>query len=840
MPCPQDKVAEVLGIPPIWPGVSSHQLSESAARQKTKSASHTDLAETLKDGRMRQSDYLRGAAGDARHQLLSTMIDYAYDASDHYKRRYDAATGYQAAVYSMKHQLTAIHDAALKDYNANGANNKALIQVITTYQGEVDQVAAQGLEDAAAVSTPQPPPKPPTSHGGIQCYDNKTHPDQQGNGNNPTTTPVKGGSSTDQGIGSSSQADPGTTGNNGIGSNSQADPGATGIGSSSQADPGATGNNGIGSNSQADPGATGLGNNGIDSSSQADPVQPGGLAGLPGAGGAQSGGGRPGSSGSSKAPSMPSMPSMPGGGSGGMPSMGGLPGGGDGGLSSAGSGLGSAGSGLSGAGGLPGGDGGLGSVASSGGAVQPAATAFPGTSQFSQALGGSGLGSSGALPPAAPLTPLASQSVPMSAQPMPPVASAPAPTSAASAADPGSFDGGGSMMPPVGGMAGGGGPTGGVLPPYNPAGAGGQVPSVPTSAASAGVASGAGAAAATGGGGQGPGGSAAPVVASSSGGVAAGMLPQEDVNPDLVDARRLLEGLVRGTEASGDDLVLTWAVSVLQTASGPRTVVASSMGGGEYVPAGVFLPTGVRVAVRDFDLPMGWAAQFMGWPTPVDVVLAHAEAATERIAGVRISAIATSDPYCAKPPGVTDFVAVSGRDILRGSGPTPVLDGWHQHRLAGVEPTLAQRIAGLDRGPSAVGTLAAQISAQVVRAAEEQSLVNSADVDVLVKIGDGRPVDWAAHFRGVLDRDNHAVWLPDAAARAIDLDDAPASVATRDRYQRFYRMGRLVELVRCWRHQPVSVADIAYCAVLAGFGPQVAAVVTHWEASMRPGAGSPA
>ena len=39
----------------------------------------------------------------------------------------------------------------------------------------------------------------------------------------------------------------------------------------------------------------------------------------------------------------------------------------------------------------------------------------------------------------------------------------------------------------------------------------------------------------------------------------------------------------------------------------------------------------------------------------------------------------------------------------------------------------------------------------------------------------------------------------------------------------------IAEMVTCWEHQPVSILDIAYCGVAAGFGEVIATVVTELE-----------
>ncbi|HRD14624.1 MAG TPA: hypothetical protein PLI79_22485, partial [Mycobacterium sp.] len=339
-------------------------------------------------------------------------------------------------------------------------------------------------------------------------------------------------------------------------------------------------------------------------------------------------------------------------------------------------------------------------------------------------------------------------------------------------------------------------------------------------------------------GGQQPAPGAAPMVAATSGGTTAGMLPERDSNPDLAVAKRVLTGLIVGTAAAPDPVVLDWAVSVLNTSMGKQVVIASSMGGGGYVPATVALPADARLAVADRALPMGWAALFTGWPSPVDIVVAHSEKVAERLAGVSISAIAATNSGQAaayRPAGVADYLTVSLADVLRSGGAAPVFGGGYQHRMVSIDPDLAQRVTMVDRGGDATIQLASQLTAAVVRAAQEEALhtgsalVAAADIDLLSALGNGVVIDWAEHYQQVSQRENNAMFYPSIKAAPRDLDDSQTSINSRAVYQHYYRMGRLVELVRCWQHSPPSVLDIAYCAVAAGFGATVASVTAAWE-----------
>jgi len=141
----------------------------------------------------------------------------------------------------------------------------------------------------------------------------------------------------------------------------------------------------------------------------------------------------------------------------------------------------------------------------------------------------------------------------------------------------------------------------------------------------------------------------------------------------------------------------------------------------------------------------------------------------------------------------------------------------------------------VDRGGDATIQLASQLTAAVVRAAQEEALhtgtalVAAADIDLLSALGNGAVIDWAEHYQQVSQRENNAMFYPSIKASPRDLDDSQTSINSRAVYQHYYRMGRLVELVRCWRYSPPSVLDIAYCATTAGFGATVASVTAAWE-----------
>ncbi|MDQ1322250.1 MAG: hypothetical protein QG655_3495 [Actinomycetota bacterium] len=788
VPQPTGPAAQLL-IAAAWPGMSESALADLAGEQQALANAANAYGDQVMRDLTQQRELLKGAAGDAHQALMGKLRDHAYAAADHFDTKAAAAQSYKAVVYGLKMRLSQIADAAEHDWNNNPPAARPL--VIAAYAPEVASAVADALGDFH--TTPAPSPTPPSPITGTP-----TAPGNETPKNDPTIQAVdnktQGGKYTEN----TATSDTTTTTTDESQSGKYTENTATSDTTTTTTDESQSGKY--------------TGNTATPATS------PSALAGV------------------SQMPvtSMPSSPSMPSSSS--VPSMPSSP------LSSAG-GLAKAGNPLSG-----------GSVAGSPVSGGPSMPSAPSATTSAQGMGGgsplvnatqsfqsglaSGLGSPGAVPPPGSgraVEPVMGQ--PVAAQPAGAQAGVPQPASAPSVASPGpaaaaAYPGGGA------GHAGAGMGSGGALAPFVPPG--GAQPAPPPAATAAAAASPAVAASSSSAqpGGQQPAPGGAPMVAATSGATTAGMLPERDPNPDLAVARRVLTGLILGAAAAPDPVVVDWAVSVLNTSMGKQVVIASSMGGGGYVPATVALPADARLAVVDRALPMGWAAVFCGWPSPVDILVAHSEKVAERLAGVSISAIAATNSGQAsayRPPGVADYLTVSLADVLKAGGVAPVFGGGYRHRMTGVDPDLAQRVAMVDRGGDATIQLASQMTAAVVRAAQEESLhtgtalVAADDIDLLSALGGGAAIDWAEHYHQVSQRENNAMFYPAIKAAPRDLDESQTSINSRAVYQHYYRMGRLVELVRCWQHTPPSVLDIAYCGTAAGFGASVAAVTAAWE-----------
>lgn len=177
------------------------------------------------------------------------------------------------------------------------------------------------------------------------------------------------------------------------------------------------------------------------------------------------------------------------------------------------------------------------------------------------------------------------------------------------------------------------------------------------------------------------------------------------------------------------------------------------------------------------------------------------------------------------------------RSILHSPGSAPVRDGAHQHRLATIDPALAQQIASVGTGPASI-SVAAVITRSVVESAVATAgavgpdgpvrgadgpihVAEAADLAFLNQLSQGAAVDWDSYDAEVAQRHDSNATSPHMNG-PLDLDSSADSLRQRLLYMAFYRTALIAELIRFWR-QPASpaLADIVYCAVAAGFKPVV-------------------
>lgn len=778
--------ASSLTVLPYWPSISETDLQALADDRRAMAESVSGYAGTVHKEMTNGASLLEGQGGEARIALMRKMVDHADGGADYFKSTATAADSFRAVVSGLKTDLSRVADAAAEAWDTaqSSGGTSAAVSAMAPFNAEAATLYSTALGDIAATPAVLPIPEAPVGETPDSPRNDTAEPASNTDQKETDEKPVPDAPGED-----SAAKDASAVGNDGgdvkqLGT--EPDGSVTDLRETSGGVPVPPAGTGAGLPSTGMP-ATGLPMGGTSGGSAG--------GGLPSAGSAM-GGLRP--------PQMPAGLSNP--------------------LGSGGKSLTDAFTSPASSAGTP-----LESLGS-GGSLTSAA------SSFNSGLA-SGIGSSGAVSP--PLEKFVAQhpgTAPGVAQPAGPVqppvvASGGGPASAGAAP----MVGGGGGMPMMAHPPAGGGAGGGPLAPFVPPGGGaaasptGVGPTAPASAASAPAAAGP----------SGQQGGAAPVMAGSSGAATAASLPEPDVSADLLLARQVLDGLVRGTDAAWntvDSGFVNWAVAVVRTQLGAQLVIASSAGGGVYVPASVFVPTTARLAPIDPALPWSWASGFLGWRRPADLLTAHADALTDRVSGVVRSALVTTAEG-PRPAGWQDFETVTLRSILHSPGSVPVLDGEHQHRLATIDPALAQQIAAVGTGPEAI-PVAAVITRGVVEAAVATAaavgpdgpvrgadgpihVAESADLAFLNELSQGTPVDWDSHDSEVAQRHDGNATSPHMNG-PLDLDDSKASLDQRLLYMAFYRTALIAELIRFWR-QPTSpaLADIVYCAVAAGFKPVV-------------------
>ena len=781
-----------MAIGEFWPTISENDIQSVADEHRAAESRFSSYGDTLKRKMSTSPDLLQGQSGIARVERLTEMRNHAYDVADHLGSKAVTAESYRSTVVGLKMDLTRIGDAAQTAWET--ARQTKTTFLVAPFKAEAATAFSTALGDIAAAPPPLPMPGKEDAPGtGTQAEpaSNEAEKDAQREG---SSEEVAGEGASDP-VGN---AEDGTTSPDRVNDQGTPEEVVNGPGE-------------LGATDAADA---------LNGQRPVDAVQQPGVAPV------------------TSPVTQPTMPTMS------SPQVGNVG-------SGVGSGMGGIRppqmpSGLSALSGSPLKDAATAPASSMSEALSSnplssnPLTSSPLSSAASSFQSGlaSGMGASGAVPatPSPALEKFAAQhpSVTPVAAPGQQAPVVPAQGAGAAAAPSAStpVGGGGGAVPPAASGGGGG------LAPYVPPGGGGgpgPPPSAGTMPASAQPAAPAGATPQHGGGGAG-----APLVAGSGGAGAGAALTDSEPSADLLLARRILDGLVRGTEVREDLLnggFVQWAVSVVQLPSGPSVSIASSMGGGAYVPPGVFIPNSAHLAVFDELLPLNWATRFMGVEQPTSLLAAHAETLSEHVAGARRSALVTTELGIPRPVGWPDFESIRAVDILHSPGEAPSVGGGYVHRLMTVDrPAWAKVQTVLQQG---LGLQAAGAITEAVLAAaaqtpsplagmdgQESRLVEQYDVDhVLEPLRNRTAVDWDAHYRNVIERHNSAVLHPSMAGAVLDADDSEVSRASQQVYVHFYRAGLMVELLRCWRVQPPSLPDLVYCAKIGGFGHVVDAVL---------------
>lgn len=775
-------VAAEMAIGEFWPSISENDIQRVVDEHRAAEQRFSDYGDTLKRKRSESPNLLQGQAGDARVERLTEMMNHAYAVADHLGSKVVTAESYRSTVVGLKLSLTQIGDAAQKAWET--AQQTKTPFDVSPFKAEALVAQSTALGDIAAAPPPTPMPGEDSPRNGTQAEPasneaEKDRPREPGKGapdENQNEDAAEPSAATDE------ERTPGTGDSTAGSSDEFAGPGHQGEGTDALRSP----------------------HNGLTEQPTMSTAPRG--VGLPTTGmpNAAAGSGVGSGMGSLRPPQMPS----------GLNTL--------------------SGNSLKDAATVP---------ASS---VSEALSSNPLTnpnlssaaSSFQSGLA-SGMGASGAVsatpPPAlekfAGPNPSAAVSPGGGQVPVVPAQGASAAPAPAAPGGPAPVGGGGGGMAPA--------PGGGGLMPYVPPGGGPAPPApggatLPTSAQPA----------------QSPGASAQqsaggpPVVASSSGsGAAAGAVAASEPEPsaELVLARRILDGLVRGTEFR-DDLLnsgfVQWAVSVLELPTGQLVAIASTVGDGGYVPPGVVIPASAQLAVYDRTLPIGWAHRFVGVDAAAKLLAAHAEELA-RVGDVRPAAMVSSELAVQRPrEWVGEFEAVRVADIRLSRGEVPTAGGGYRHRLEAVAPDIwakTQRVLGEVMWRRVAEAVAQTVldAAKVVEADRppmSPPLVDPYDRrEVVDRLGAGQPVDWDAHHEHVAKR---GVLHPDTV---LDPDHSKESELARTLYAHFYRAYLIVEMLRCWRDQPVSLPDVAYCGWAAGFGHVVDGALNQALAVLEPG-----
>lgn len=243
----------------------------------------------------------------------------------------------------------------------------------------------------------------------------------------------------------------------------------------------------------------------------------------------------------------------------------------------------------------------------------------------------------------------------------------------------------------------------------------------------------------------------------------------------------------------------------------------------------------MRLAVYDPALPVDWAEQWMGCRFPSKVLADYFDRLRLTVPGLRVSAMVSEEHQSESPPDCGgDFEVIRYKDVLNLASEAPKLDGAHRHRLAVIEPVLAQRVDDLDRGGGVSLWAAATLTDVLFGEARKpddigQALVTDDEYSVLSAVNTDTANDevWTAYERALQKPDRSAAVWPQGHG-PLDHDGSDFA-RDRIRVYRHFRMGRMIELVQFWKARPPRLAEVAYCGIAAGFGPLVATTITRME-----------
>ncbi|MCX8565119.1 hypothetical protein OS122_29995 [Mycolicibacterium mucogenicum] len=259
---------------------------------------------------------------------------------------------------------------------------------------------------------------------------------------------------------------------------------------------------------------------------------------------------------------------------------------------------------------------------------------------------------------------------------------------------------------------------------------------------------------------------------------------------------------------------IDWAVGVFRSGEGSETVVMSAEGSG-YVPAGVYLPRGVRLLAADVDDE--FRRLWFGWRDPAEVMVEYAR--QRQASGWQLAAAASTGPIAQFRDFGTEYAdqCTFERSPLSADDPIPVLDDMHVHRLQLEASDLYDRLLRLVGAQQIyVDRVVIPVAGELVEAAKRFEHPDELQYAWATLTGGGEPTaeQWAL-FANVTATQFLSTQLhrPEAAGSPQDWKTAV--------YRDNWTVSRALEVLTGWASRPLPVADMAYAAITVDPGSDV-------------------
>lgn len=251
---------------------------------------------------------------------------------------------------------------------------------------------------------------------------------------------------------------------------------------------------------------------------------------------------------------------------------------------------------------------------------------------------------------------------------------------------------------------------------------------------------------------------------------------------------------------------IDWAVGVFRSGEGSETVVMSAEGSG-YIPAGVYLPRGVRLLAADVDSE--FRQMWFGWRDPAEVMVEYAR--LRQASGWQLAAAASTGPIDQFRDFGTEYAdqCTFERSPLSADDPIAVLDAMHVHRLQLESADLYDRLLRLVGAQQIyVDRVMIPVAGELVEAAKRFEHPDELQYAWATLTGGGQPTDeqWAL-FANVTATQFLSTQLhrPEAAGTPQDWKTAV--------YRDNWTVSRALEVLSGWASRPLPVADLAYAAM---------------------------